>query len=249
MASPSQLLGLSKNWKWQGPTSEGGKIIERKQPALQTYSDSNFRVSGDRVLFTAKCGGTTTSGSAYPRSELREMTNNGKDQAGWSNRSGVHSMLLDQAFLHLPKRKPHVVAGQVHGGSDDVTVCRLEGKRLYITKGDQTDYALLEANYVLGTRFTIRFKATTAGIFFDYNDGEVTGTVGGKFSGCYFKAGCYTQSNPSKGDSPSDYGQVAIFGIAMNGAALPGDPPAPPPVLPRPDPPKPPVDDENPCGG
>lgn len=240
MASPSQLLGLSKNWKWQGPTAEGGKIIERKQPALQTYSDSNIRVSGDRVLFTAKCGGYTTSGSAYPRSELREMRNNGKDLAGWSNRSGTHIMTLDQAFLHLPSKKPHVVAGQIHGGDDDVTVCRLEGKKLWVTRGDDTNFHLLDSNYALGTRFTITFDARPGGIDITYNGGGVDVTVPGNYSGCYFKAGCYTQSNPSKGDSPSDYGQVAIWNLTM------GPAPAPPP---RPAAPKPPVDDDNPCGG
>jgi hypothetical protein len=36
------------------------------------------------VTFTAPVNGTTTSGSKYPRSELREMTNNGLSNASWS---------------------------------------------------------------------------------------------------------------------------------------------------------------------
>jgi poly(beta-D-mannuronate) lyase len=242
MASPASVLGLSKNWKLTLPT--GPPEIE--QPRLMTYTDKNFRVSGgDCVLFTASVAGATTAHSDYPRSELREMVANGTKPAAWSNRSGTHSMLLDCAFMHLPGGKPHVVLGQVHDAADDVTVCRLEGSKLYITKGDNTHYDLIDSNYVLGTRFTIRFKATTGGIFYDYNDGDQTGTVSGNYSGLYFKAGCYTQANRSNG---SGYGQTAIWGIAMNGAALPGDPPTPPAVV-RPPKPTPPVDDENPCGG
>lgn len=245
MASPSAVLGLSKNWKLTLPTGSSGNPTEILQPRLQTYTDANFRVGsgGDRVIFTAKVGGVTTSGSSYPRSELREMRNNGQDRAAWSNQSGTHVMLLDAAFLHLPEGKPHVVLGQVHGGDDDVTACRLEGTKLYITNGDDTHYDLIDSSYSLGTRFTIRFKATPAGIFYDYDTGTQTGTVPGKFSGCYFKAGCYTQANSGNG---SGYGQTAIFGIAMNGAALPGDPPDPSPAAPRPTPPAKPV---NPCGG
>ncbi|MBL8993880.1 MAG: polysaccharide lyase family 7 protein, partial [Spirochaetia bacterium] len=33
--------------------------------------------------------------------------------------------------------------------------------------------------------------------------------------GCYFKAGCYTQSNPSKGDDPNDYGRVVIRSLKV----------------------------------
>lgn len=246
MVSPSTQLSLSKNWKLTLPTGSAGSPAEITQPRLQTYTDTNFRVSSGRVIFTARCGGVTTSGSSYPRSELREMRSNGQDRAAWSNRSGTHVMLLDQAFLHLPNRKPHCVAGQVHGGDDDITACRLEGKKLWITRGDDTNYRLLDGSYALGTRFTIRFKATPAGIFYDYNDGDVTGTVPGSFSGAYFKAGCYTQSNTEKGDSASAYGQVAVWGIAMNGAPLVGDPPDPPPTVVRPNAPVKPV---NPCGG
>ncbi len=241
MASPASVLGLSKNWKLTLPTGGHEDPAEILQPRLATYSDSAFRTAGDHVLFTAKCGGVTTSGSGYPRSELREMVANGTKRAAWSNRSGTHIMTLDQAFMHLPDKRPHCVAGQVHDAHDDVTVCRLEGSKLWITKGDNTHFALLNSNYTLGTRFTLTFEASPGGIDYDYNAGDVTGTVPGNFNGCYFKAGVYPQSSPSKwGESPNAYGQVAIYDIIMG--------PLPPPPV-RPTAPIPPVDDENPCGG
>jgi poly(beta-D-mannuronate) lyase len=34
-------------------------------------------------------------------------------------------------------------------------------------------------------------------------------------SGCYFKAGVYTQSNPEKGDEPTAYGEVIIYDLSV----------------------------------
>jgi poly(beta-D-mannuronate) lyase len=33
--------------------------------------------------------------------------------------------------------------------------------------------------------------------------------------GCYFKAGCYVQSNVAKGDAPEDFGEVRFTWIAL----------------------------------
>jgi hypothetical protein len=240
MASPASILALSQDWKLTLPTGSSNSPTEITQPKLATYADANFRAATDHVLFTAKCGGVTTSGSGYPRSELREMRNGGKDKAAWANSSGTHIMSVDQAFTHLPVVKPHVVASQIHGADDDITACRLEGSKLWITEGDNTHFHLLTASYVLGTRFTLQWTARPGGIDFNYNSGAVTGTVPGNYSGCYFKAGCYTQSSTSKGDSSSAYGEVAMYQLVMG--------PLPPKPA-RPAAPKPPPDDENPCGG
>jgi hypothetical protein len=34
-------------------------------------------------------------------------------------------------------------------------------------------------------------------------------------SGCYFKASAYTQSNTSKGDEPTAYGEVIIYDLSV----------------------------------
>jgi poly(beta-D-mannuronate) lyase len=34
-------------------------------------------------------------------------------------------------------------------------------------------------------------------------------------TGCYFKAGAYTQSNPSRGDAPTAYGEVVIYALSV----------------------------------
>lgn len=214
---PSQVLNLT-NWKLTLPfdTSHAGSPDEITQPELSTFYDSNYfcvNSTGNGIVFTAPCGGYTTGGSSYPRSELREMINNGTSNANWSTTSGLHTMEIKQAITHLPVVKPHVVAGQIHDASDDVTVFRLEGSKLFIDFNG-TAGPTLTSNYKLGDIFTCKFVAGSAKIGYYYN-GNLVYTYSKSASGCYFKSGCYTQSNTSKGDSPTAYGQVVVYGLTV----------------------------------
>ncbi len=214
---PSRLLNLA-NWKLTLPvdTSHDGSPDEIKQPELDGFQNTNyFRVNESKtaVLFTAPCGGATTSGSSYPRCELREMTNGGRDTAAWSTTVGTHTMEIQEAILHLPVVKPHVVAGQIHDANDDVIVFRLEGTKLFIDENGN-DGPVLTTSYQLGDVFTAKFVARNGGVDCYYN-GQFIYTHPASASGCYFKAGCYTQSNSSKGDAPTAYGQVAIYDVSI----------------------------------
>ena len=85
MIYPSQVLNLA-NWKITIPTITSGNAAEIKQPELATYNISPWFVvvsEGNAVRFRAAVNGSTTSGSEYPRSELREMVDNGKTNAAW----------------------------------------------------------------------------------------------------------------------------------------------------------------------
>ena len=117
---------------------------------------------GGGVAFRAPVGGATTGNSSYPRSELREMSADGRREAGWTNASGRHIMTINQAITATPRAKPHVVAGQIHGAEDDVVMIRLEGRRLFV-ESDGTDVGLLDPRYRLGTRFTVSIIATPMG--------------------------------------------------------------------------------------
>jgi hypothetical protein len=213
---PAQVLDLT-NWKLTTPAKDSkGDALEVSQPALATYRNAAFfdiGPKGSGVLFTAAAGGATTSGSSYPRSELREMTGGGKTKAAWSNKSGVHTMTLTQAITAVPKVKPHVVAGQIHDADDDVMMIRLEGKRLFV-ESDGDEVGLLNASYVLGTTFTVKITASSSGIKVVYNDAK-TVSLKNVGSGFYFKAGCYTQSNTSKGDAASAAGAVLVHALAV----------------------------------
>jgi hypothetical protein len=214
---PAKILDLA-NWKITLPvdTSHSGSPDEITQPELATFVLSPYFYvdsAGDGVVFMANAGGFTTSSSSYPRSELREMTSNGSSNASWSNTSGTHTMVVKEAFTHLPDVKPHVVGAQIHDASDDVIEVRLEGSRLFVDHNG-TNLGDLNTNYALGTTYTLKIVAANGHIQAYYNDVlKVDYTHSG--SGWYFKAGCYTQSNTSKGDLPSAYGEVVIYSLQV----------------------------------
>ena len=214
---PATVLDLS-NWKLELPvdTPHAGTPDEIKQPELSTFSLSPYFqtiLSGKGVLFQANAGGATTANSKYPRSELREMKAGGSQKASWSNNSGTHTMTIRQAITHLPAVKPHVVAGQVHDASDDIVMIRLERNKLFV-ESDGNSIGMLDANYVLGTVFTVKIEAANGRILVSYN-GQQKVDFAKSGSGYYFKAGVYTQSNVSKGDSPSAYGEVIIYDLQV----------------------------------
>jgi hypothetical protein len=216
---PAQILNLT-NWKVTLPIGEEEHPTEIKQPQLNTYTNNpHFMVNSAKngVQFRAHAGGVTTSGSNYPRSELREMTNNGTSNASWSTTSGTHTMFIRQAITNLPAVKPHVVAGQIHDGSDDVIVIRLEGKKLFIDVGG-SDGPTLDSNYTLGKIFTVKFEASGGKIRIYYNgNNSPTYTMSKSTSGCYFKAGAYTQSSCKtiSGESCNAYGEVVIYDLQI----------------------------------
>ncbi len=220
---PAQVLDLT-NWKITMPydKNDDGKADEVKPPQIATFTDPDyFYVSpaGNSVIFKAHAGGATTSGSGYPRSELRERTSDGTADIAWSASSGKHTMFIDQRVNHLPVEKPHIVVGQIHGGSDDLTVFRLEGNKLFIDIGG-SDGPVLSNNYQLGTRFTVKFEVQNNQVKYYYNNALVPFTLETNVSGAYFKAGAYTQS-ACQGDkkvpdeSCDAYGEVEIFDVKV----------------------------------
>lgn len=226
---PAQLLDLT-NWKITLPS---GKATEVKQPVLATYQDDAFRVistdQGAGVRFRAGVAGETTSGSGYPRSELREMMNNGTTNATWSPVDGaIHSMFIDQAITALPKKKSHIVAGQMHDAGDDTVVIRLEGTKLFVNytdkQGNKNQKALLSDRYMLGERFQIQMTVNNGQTQVSYQNGENAQTVTLSTIDSpdqYFKAGAYTQSNcsteglPAGCDDSDNYGEVVVYGLSV----------------------------------
>lgn len=205
-----------RNWKLTLPvnTSHEGNPDEIRQPELTGYSKAGvFEVGQGGVVFTTPTNGATTGGSSYPRTELREMANNGTSNASWSSTSGTHSMAITQAITHIPNVKRHLVAGQIHDSGDDLIVIRLEGTDLFVDhNGDHGP--TLDTNYQLGTFFKIEFRVANGHVLVFYNDVQRDDLSVSK-SGLYFKAGAYPQSNPSKGEPASAYGQVVITNLTV----------------------------------
>lgn len=215
---PADVLDLT-NWKMTLPTGEDEDPTEITQPDLAIFSAKPwFQVTGDcdAVRFRSAVDGVTTGGSSYPRAELREMTDGGEEEAGWSTTEGTHTLVVDEAFMALPKDKPHLVGAQIHGGDDDVTVFRLEGSKLYITKGDDSHHHLVTDDYELGTEFEAKFMARNGKIDVYYN-GERETTISDDGDTNYFKAGAYTQANCENSDpcGGGNYGEVRMSGLKV----------------------------------
>jgi hypothetical protein len=214
--TPAGVLELT-NWKLTLPTGSEGKPAEVKQPELADYAkDPYFVVEGKGVRFRAPVDGVTTSGSSYPRSELREMTDNGQEKADWSSTSGTHTLIVDEAVTRLPAEKPHLVTAQIHDADDDVSVFRLEGTKLYLTDGDTPHHKLITSTYALGTRFQAKFVVGDGKIKAYYN-GVLVSTISKDFSGGYFKAGAYTQANCDNSSpcSATNYGETVIYSLTV----------------------------------
>jgi hypothetical protein len=217
-ARPAQVLDL-RPWKLTLPVGRQGHPLEVLQPTLSAVGNSAFfRLQPDRgVRFRAPVGGVTTENSKYPRTELREMTPDGRRKAAWSSTAGRHVMTISQAISATPRAKPHVVAGQIHDAEDDIIMIRLEGRRLFV-ESDGDDVGLLDPDYRLGTTFTVSIVASPAGIRVTYKTprrGSSVVDMRKAGHGWYFKAGCYPQSNPDRGDHPSNYGEVVIYALTI----------------------------------
>ena len=245
---PGDVFDLT-NWKLTIPEQNTSKKkcddgtyppVEIKQTDLRTYANNMyFKLNSEKngITFIAPTNGAHTCGSNYSRSELREMTNNGKDEAAWESTSGVHSMEIDQAVMHLPVAKPHVVVGQIHDGGDDVVVFRVEapkqggaGKtKLYINADGDSNDVLLSDDYQLGTRFKVGFEVSNGETRFTYNgqrvmkNGQVA-VLKRDYKGAYFKAGSYVQASctyASDGHIKEDcsssipYAEVVLYNVTV----------------------------------
>ncbi|MDF1825799.1 MAG: polysaccharide lyase family 7 protein [Verrucomicrobiales bacterium] len=203
-------------WKLTIPMDDDGDGVadEIAMPLLRYFEDPDFfhlSETGDSVVFRAACGGATTGNSKYPRSELRELKKDGKTKASWSTTSGVHNLTVEFAVNKVPKKKRHVVAAQIHDDDKGLLMVRLEGEKLFLERHDAEDFVLLE-DYKPGTFVKLMLIA---------DNGRIRVFLAGKqltewkveAENLYFKVGCYTQSNPDKGDKPDDYAETEFKSV------------------------------------
>ncbi len=225
---PADVLDLS-NWKITIPfgdeegTEDGNTVsaTEITQPDLDDYDLSPYFTPSsdcDAVQFRAHAGGATTSGSGYPRSELREMVEDGSDEIAWDSDEGVHTFDVTLMVTHLPDVKRHITVAQIHDGDDDVLTFRVEGDILKTEiDGDDGDFEMdYDLDDVIELSFVVEDDVSRA-----YVDGDLVETVERSYSGAYFKTGAYTQSacggsNEIDGESCSAYGEVHIFDLSVN---------------------------------
>jgi hypothetical protein len=105
--APGQLFNLT-NWKLQLPqASKKGGVVEISQPALATYSSPNFYTNATDMSMTFWCpiNGAHTSGSGFPRSELRELFN--------FTTQGTHVLAVTMRVDEIPP-SGSITIGQAH---------------------------------------------------------------------------------------------------------------------------------------
>ena len=222
-------LVASQGWYITLPSKGKATPDTVKVPELRTYASEWFHLNDakDGVVFKARTDGATTKNSKNPRSELREMSSDGKDEAAWSSTTGTHSMEIEQMVGVLPiGSKPVVVVGQIHDEDDDVTVFRLVGNTsgdrsiasLWITDGDKLEGHKVTDSYRLGTKFRVGFQVAGGKITYTYNGQPVAYTQTKKLRGCYFKAGSYNQAGGIVTKLPNgqaDYAEVTLYALQV----------------------------------
>lgn len=208
--TPANVLDLNR-WKLTLPTGPFPTPTEIRQPALATYTDPNFTLRGSAVQFRAGVSGTTQTGSKYPRCELREMDGNGLNPASWSPSFGRHTLSLLEQVTQLPTKKPEVVIGQIHDGNSYILLIWVSGSKILARGINGTDL-IIKSDYVLGDMISTKIVAEKSTITVEDTSFTMPWTTGG----CYFKAGCYTQSNATiVGEDPNSYGEVLIRNLAV----------------------------------
>lgn len=199
--------------------------LSKSTTDLDTYSDSYFRiVTGGGVSMKARFGGAVTStGTAYARTELREMAD-ASTKAAWDCTSKAKQMFARLRIKTTGRFKPEMSVVQIHDGSSDNLQVLYQydaaqnanvlpasgaigdkGKIVVKWNGKSSEVDPLDAAYVVGDTIEITVTANgaagTGSMRVDYKNvtqSNKTSWAAHAFEattgGCYFKAGNYHQS-------------------------------------------------------
>lgn len=216
-------------WKITLPVGTPGSPTEIKQPAFATYSDEWFWEDAEGMHFRVRADGVTTSGSTYPRCELREMKlPDGLTNAAWSTASGKHTLWLRGKVTQIPPVKQDMSVAQIHTGSDDLCQAMYRGqgtpKGLVFRWKGTTDAKPLIADLAIGESFNLKIvcEPDSNGVphvktyahklpTMDFTGAtKIHDKLPGNIPGCFLRAGNYLQTNVSKGEDPAAEGVLII---------------------------------------
>ncbi len=245
--NPSSILADLDEWKITFPLDKDGKdstndsktgndCDDRNRNAYELrditgsipspYSDY-FYVNGDEVFFKAHCGGATTNGSFYPRSELRQTP--GGDDNYWSM-SKYQYLDVRVRAVNIPSEKPEVSMVQIHGPDDEPlrVEYRADDQGLHVVQNeDSTEEYILPYSLGQQLRVTVTVESgyITCKIVNEDTGRDWSDTWKSEDSTGYFKVGCYTQSTMFVEDcksgegfsdeSPNAYGLVAVKDLTL----------------------------------
>jgi hypothetical protein len=229
---PSGNFDLSY-WKLTLPTGSSGSPTEILSPALVAgYTSQYFYTGADgAMVMWCPVTGVTTSGSSYPRSELRETHSDGS-QYNWNVTDGTATLKGTLAVNQVPSTGK-VVVGQIHdngaGGIKGEPILKLvykydaaSGTGFLEAQVRPTPTSTTSNNFTVATGIKLNEK-------FSYQivlradltlSVQVNGTTGysapidpsWKTQGFYFKAGSYTQDNSG---SSTEGGRVSFYALTV----------------------------------
>jgi hypothetical protein len=214
---PSGNFDLS-HWYLGLPDANSSSI----QPSVLTagYTSEYFYTGTDgSMVFWAPVTGGTTSGSTYPRSELRELIAGTDNSTGvnW-NALGTHVLTAECRVTQVPSTGK-VIIGQIHGGTQPLCKIYYASGSIYVrchtdaTGGTENQYEFgpsaltTPISYqlqVVDGLLTMTINGTTQ--TFDF----ASGWGGAEF---YFKAGSYCQDNVGQSTEGS---RVAFYSLSVN---------------------------------
>ena len=214
---PAQLLNLT-TWDLQLPVSNGnGGVVTIPAKALQNYSSQYFYTNETDMTPTFWCpiDGARTSGSPYPRSELRQRPD--------FTFAGTHVMNVTMAVLVVPPSgSKRITIGQIHtSGSGGCSIISefeyAAGGKLVnnVRTADCTGVQYTVGTAVpLGERFSFSLSLvgttlrvwTSVGNLADYQLPWMSTNVS-----VYFKTGSYVLH---AGNSSVEGGSVAIMALS-----------------------------------
>ena len=238
--TPTDIIpGLTK-WKLTLPVDENGNDssgvtdVDNRNTNPWEILDNGligfeyspyFRAENGEVIFRAHCAGATTSGSYYPRSELRQRVGGGDNY--WS--------MNDYQFLQttfnitqVPIEKPEISMVQIHGPSDEpLRVQYHTDIGVYIIWNESNKDTQNALPYELGDSLQVTVTVENGDITTKIEnlskDTSYTKTWTSNDATGYFKVGCYAQSSiflsqfkDGYNDEPlSAYCEMGVSGITL----------------------------------
>jgi hypothetical protein len=233
---PGPFLGIGTNSHFELQTAYPGNssitTISQSQLAGGWTHNPEFQMNakGDAVQMRVAMNAPTTSGTKNPRTEFREMAAGGTTEMAFDPSRGYHMLWVTEAATHLPAVKPSAIGCQIHNSQSDVIEMGWQprgatGKVEFVFRVNGTSSGLprLSTDYVLGDKTTFGMAFHQGGWAIYHEDllvpfytSDAPGAPEIAFTGkkdCYFKAGCYAQSNATI-DKATEYASIDLYSIS-----------------------------------
>ena len=219
--APGAFMTLT-NWKLQLPVSNGdGGVVEVSMPALRTYSSEYFRavnVTGaggvvrQFARMSAPTNGARTSGSNYPRTELREMS--GAAKANWPCLTTTKSLAFTAIIAEMPVQSPKVDIAQIHNNENGMVFLEYSAGVLQIKLNTKPNHIAKVAIVGVNQEFSVHLRLQAGKLSVDFNGAPKIRNLAlpSTLNMCYLKAGAYVQST----ESPVRNGTVLMRNLVFS---------------------------------